>query len=187
MRSPWADQLQALQQAQPGVVVVRSTPRRVLHVVTGRGGRDAALCNELRVPVLFAVGGGPYKRIICGFSEECADSNTAEIALDLARLLVVPFMVSHVCPSSHLGAADPAVEQLVATAEQRARWHRAPTEVQRREGNPITLWLTTTHTHDLLVLPRYRTGSDSFAAPDVALRMVRAAQRSVLVCTRDVP
>lgn len=116
--------IDTLRDKQPGVVVTRARRRSVGDVLLGRGGREAVLCNELRVPVLFPNGAPGYERVVVGVTEGSADLEAAEVALDLARMFAVPFCVMRVKLPSYLEPASAEVDKLVDTIEQRARLHR---------------------------------------------------------------
>ena len=60
-------------------------------------------------------------------------------------------------------------------------------ELVELEGNPIGEWLRSTRVDDLCVIGRTPTTRDSYAAPDVPLRLARASTCSVLVCTGGTP
>ena len=181
------EQIAQVKSKHPGVVVLRQAPRRVLDAVLGRGGREAMLCNDLGVPVLFPKGTPHYDRIGCALSEGTAEPAIAEVALDLARMFAVPFCVLRVQLPGYLGSPSSATDALVETMEHRARLHGMTAQVVRREGNPIAEWAKATTPADLCVIARRRTARDSYAAPDLALRLVRAAPCSVLVCTSAPP
>lgn len=178
-----AEQITSVQGRRAGVVVARVAKRGFLDVLFGRGGRDAVLCNELGVPVLFPRGAKPYERVVLGVAEGAGDRSSAEVALDLARMFQLPFCLMRVQLPRYLGFGEPATEQLVASIEHRARLHGVSTDLQKLEGNPIAEWARAASPTDLFVLSRLKGQRDSFTSPDLALRLARAARCSVLVFT----
>ncbi|MBX3201513.1 MAG: NAD-binding protein [Labilithrix sp.] len=175
--------LDTLRDRQPGVVVTRARRRGVGDVLLGRGGREAALCNALRAPVLFPNGAPRYERIVVGVTEGAADLEAAEVGLDLARMFSIPFSVMRVKLPSYLESASPEVDKLVTTIEHRARLHGVSVERVELEGNPIAVWSRSSLPTDLCVVSRHETIRDSFSQPDLALRLARSAKGSVLVVT----
>lgn len=181
------EQVASLQAKQAGVVVTRAAPRRFVDVLLGRGGRDAVLCNQLGVPVLFPRGAGHYERVVYGIAEGTGDRSSADVALDLARMFQVPFCMMRVQLPKYLGFGEPATDALIEATEHRATLHGMSAEVQKLEGNPLAEWLRATRPTDLFVLSRIAGQRDSFTSPDLALRLARSAPCSVLVCTLTTP
>lgn len=178
-----SEHVACIQAKKPGVVVTRAAKRGLLDAILGRGGRDAALCDELSVPLLFPKGSGRYERVVFGVAGGSGDPSSAEVALDLARMFGLPFCVERVRLPRYLGFDDAHTEKLVETIEHRARLHAVPSEILKLEGNPIAEWARAARPTDLMIVSRRRGQRDSFTSPDLALRLARRAPCSVLICT----
>lgn len=175
----------SLRAKEPGVVVARARDRSPLDVIFGRGGRDATLCNEVGVPVLFAKGDARYQRIVLCVTDGESGPIVADIALDLSRIFQIPLVILRVKLPSFLQPAEAATEKLIETIEHRARLHGLAPEVRVLEGNPIAEWVGKTLATDLVVISRRVSLRDSFSKPDLALHVARKAKGSVLVLTTE--
>ena len=151
----------------------------------GGAGDDAVLCNELRVPVLFAKGAANYERVVLCVTDGDRDLTTAEVALDLARMFDAPLRVQHARLPSYLQSADKETDKLVETIGRRARLHGLQPEIVVAEGNPIAQWHAAIRKSDLGVVGRRRGSRDSFSRPDLALRLAGRSVGSTLVLTVD--
>lgn len=176
-------QIKTLRSRMPGVIVAKTTPRAFADVVLGRGGRDAVLCNEANVPVLFPRGSSRHERVVLCVTDGDSDLAAAEVALDLARMYESPLVILRVKLPAYLQPVDAATGALVDTIVQRARLHGVQPEVSVLEGNPIAEWAKASEPADLAVVPRRPGIRDSFSKPDLALRLARASRGSVLVLT----
>lgn len=174
-----------LRAKEPGVVVARARPRSPLDVLFGRGGRDATLCNEVGVPVLFAKGDARYERVVLCVTDGESGPVVADVALDLARIFQVPLLVLRVKLPSFLQPAETATEKLIETIEHRARLHGLTPEIRVLEGNPIAEWVRGSLSSDLVVISRRASLRDSFSKPDLALHVARKSTGSVIVLTAD--
>jgi Trk K+ transport system NAD-binding subunit len=172
-----------LRAKQPGVVVTRPLARTPIDVVLGHGGREAILCNEIGVPVLFPRGSAHHERVVLCVTDGESDLGVAEVALDLARMFDIPLVVLRVKLPTYLQSAEAATDKLVETIAQRARLHGLQPEVQVLEGNPIAEWVRASVPSDLAVISRRESLRDSFSRPDLALRVARKSRGSVLVVT----
>lgn len=168
---------------QPGVVVTRPRGREPLDVLLGRGGREAVLCNEVGVPVLFPRGSGHYERVVLCVTDGEIDLGVAEVALDLARMFMVSLVVRRVNLPTYLQPPENATDKLVEGIAQRARLYGLQPEIEALEGNPISEWVRASTPDDLAVLSRRASVRDSFSRPDLALRVARESKGSVLVLT----
>ncbi len=175
--------LVTLRAKQPGVVVTKLGKRTFGDIVLGRGGRDAVLCNEISVPVIFPRGSPHHERIILCLTDGHGDLSAGEIALDLARMLSLPLLILRAKLPSFLEVADEQTERLLAEIVKRARLHKLEPSVQTLEGNPIDAWVRATQRTDLAIVSRRPSTRDSFSRPDIALRVARKAAGSVLVVT----
>lgn len=175
----------AIAAKQPGVVVARARKRELFDVMLGQGGREAALCNEVGVPVLFARGPAYYDRVVLCVTDGEVDLGVAEIALDLARMFEVPFHILRAKLPDYLQAPESATDKLIQTILQRARLHGLSPEIRHLEGNPIAVWVNAIAPTDLAVVHRRPTNLDSFSKPDLALRVARRSTGSVLVVTAE--
>lgn len=179
--------LETIRAKQPGVVVLRMGSRPAMDALFGRGGREAALCNQLGVPVLFAKGATSHERVVLCVTDGESDLGTADVALDLARMFEVPLLVLRVKLPSYLQPTEAATDRLMETLTHRARLHGLSPDVQVVEGNPIAEWARASTRSDLAVISRRATSRDSFSAPDLALRLARKSKGSVLVLTSQGP
>lgn len=172
-----------LRRLRPGLLVAKSEPRTLLERLLGRGGPAAALCNAVRVPILFPRGSPRFARIVHALVHGIADLGLADAAIDLARMFALPLLVVRVALPSFFGAADPETDRIAALIDTRSRLYGLRAETLTLTGNPVVELIGAAKPTDLLVLGRRRSGRDSFTAPDIALRVARAAACSVLVKT----
>lgn len=179
--SALSSHLSMLRSARPGVVVARAATRSLGERIVGNGGRDAEICNALSAPVLFPRGVSAFKRVFLCVTDGDSDLAPAEVALDLARIFEVPLIVLRVKLPSYLQPEEAMTGTLVDTIVQRARLHSVQPETIVLEGNPIAEWLKPMERGDLAVVGRAAGMRDSFTKPDLALRVARQAQCSVLV------
>lgn len=178
-----ADHARLILEHNPGVVVMRPEPRSAMQRLFGIGGRDVRLCNALPVPVLFPRGDVNYERVIYVVAPEIADLVAADDAIDLARMLDVPLVVAKLAMPEFFGPRDPEVDRVVAAVERLGRLHAVDMKVMDLEGNPVREVAKIAGASDLVVVNRSRLKRDSFAAPDVALRIAHAVPCSALVVT----
>jgi Trk K+ transport system NAD-binding subunit len=178
-----AEHLASARARHPGVIVARPPARTLGDIAFGRGGAASTLCNDAGVPVLFPRGSVSAGRVVLCVTEASGDFGSGDVALDLARMFAVPFAVMRVRLPRYLGGAEDRVAKLVDTVVHRASLHGVAVELVELEGNPIREWLRSTRVDDLCVIGRSATSRDSYAAPDVPLRLARASKCSVLVCT----
>lgn len=169
--------------ADPGVVIADTAPRGLLDRVLGRSGRNGRLCDTVGVPVLFARGELQSKRIVFVVSPGMPHLRMGDVAIDLARMLDAPLVVEVVELPAFLGGSDRDAEQAAAGIVKRAELHRLPPTVLRVRGNPIAEVVGSARPDDMLVVTRARGQRDSFATPDLALRIALAAPCSTLVLT----
>lgn len=176
------EHVRSLRARQPGLVVARPAPRRWTERMAGRPGAVGTLCDGAGAPVFFARGEPAYGRVVHAVGE-ASDVGTVDLAIDLARQLAVPLVLMRVDLPRYFDTARDRVDGLVAAAERRAHLHQMAVTLERTEGNPVRRLLAAVHPSDLLVVARHRGVRDSFAAPDVALRLAREAPCSTLVET----
>jgi nucleotide-binding universal stress UspA family protein len=158
-----------------------------MDVLFGRGGREAVLCNDIGVPVLFPRGPALHERVVLCVTDGESDLGAAEVALDLARMFEVSLRLLRVKLPTYLQPTEAATDKLMERIVHRARLHGLQPEVQVLEGNPIAEWVRTSVPSDLAVIARRATLRDSFSAPDLALRLARKSNGSVLVVTSQGP
>jgi hypothetical protein len=171
-----------LERYRPGVVVAGLGVRSFADRLVGNAGPRAALCNRIRVPVLFPRGAPRYERVLY-LAYEGATIRSAETAIDLARMYHLPLCILRVELPRFFGATNASVGTLIEAIERRTRIYRLETETASLLGNPIALTLARASPSDMLIVDRQRSIRDSFTAPDIALRLARKAKCSVLVHT----
>lgn len=177
------EQSRSLLEHNPGVVVMRAEKRSAIQRLVGIGGRDARLCNALPVPVLFPRANPRYERVVYVVAPEVADIAAADDAIDLARMLDTPLVVVRVDLPQFFGPADGEVERVVEAVKRLTRLHALEASVVELVGNPVREVTKLVGPADLVVVNRTRARRDSFAAPDVALRIAHAVPCSALVVT----
>jgi Trk K+ transport system NAD-binding subunit/nucleotide-binding universal stress UspA family protein len=177
------EHIATLRSRQPGVIVTKTEARTAADVLFGRGGRDAVLCNEIGVPVLFTRGSTHHERVLLCVTDGDADLGVAEIALDLARMFSVSLVVSRVKLPTYLQPEEEATQKLLEAIARRARLHGIEPQFRAAEGNPIAEWVGESRPSDLTIVARRPTTRDSFSTPDLALRVARKSRGSVLVVT----
>lgn len=177
------EHIATLRSRQPGVIVMKTEARTVPDVLFGRGGRDAVLCNEIGVPVLFTRGSAHHERVLLCVTDGDADLGVAEIALDLARMFGVSLVVSRVKLPTYLQPEEEVTQKLLEAIARRARLHGIEPQFRAAEGNPIAEWVGESLPSDLTIVARRPTTRDSFSNPDLALRVARKSRGSVLVVT----
>lgn len=177
------EQTRSLLEHNPGVVVMRAAKRSLLQRLVGIGGRDARLCNALPVPVLFPRAEPRYERVVYVVAPEVADIAAADDAIDLARMLDKPLVVARVNLPQFFGPADGEVGRVVDAVKRLTRLHALDASVVELVGNPVREVAKLVGPSDLVVVNRTRARRDTFAAPDVALRIAHAVSCSALVVT----
>ncbi|MBW2736386.1 MAG: universal stress protein, partial [Deltaproteobacteria bacterium] len=177
-----------LERQRPGVVLTRPYERHALWRLLGLRGEDAALCDALQLPVLFARDKAPYKRILLPISSSRLNIDAAELAIDLTRKMDAELTALNVdLPGYISGAEDDDAHNEVKPLRRLFDLYDVRYDYEHREGNPIVHLLAMAEKSDLVVMARYRHRRDSFFNPDVALRLARQAPCSVLVLTLDRP
>jgi nucleotide-binding universal stress UspA family protein len=169
---------------RPGVVVTRPGQRPFHHRLLGIRGRDAELCDRLRVPVLFARGSFPYRKILLPVSGSDLDISSAEMAIDMTRQLGASLTAVNVdLPRYISGLSEEAIHEEVVPIRRLCELYEVPLTYHHHEGNPIQHILTEAEQHDLVVVARWFHRQDTFFKPDVGLRIARKARCSVVVLT----
>lgn len=169
---------------RPGVVVTHPQLRSWFDRLLGRRGRDAELCDRLRVPVLFARGGFPYRRVLLPVSGSGLDIPAAELAIDVTRQLGAALTAVNVdLPPYISGVSGQAVHEDVVPVRRLCELYEVPFDYHHHEGNPVRHVLAETGHHDLVVVARHFHRRDTYFDPDVSLRIARGARCSVLVLT----
>lgn len=172
-----------LRRLRPGLLVASRKDRTFFQRVLGRGGEMAALCNAVRAPVLFPRGSPRFARIVHALVQGVADLSLADAAIDLARMLSLPFTVVRVSLPAFFGTGDPDADRVAELIGVRTKLYGVRAETIALTGNPIAELIRAVKNDDLVVLGRMRSTRDSFTSPDVALRVARSAACSVLVKT----
>lgn len=180
--NPLISQLRA---HRPGLVFLEPLERSFFDRIFGRGGFAARLGNELNCPLLFTKGNGPYQRIVIALARGSRDLRLADLAIDLVRLLSLPLFLFRVSLPQYIEAPDSETEQLAQEIERRARLYGVKTTTSTVEGNPVREILHAVTETDLLLVGRKNRSRDSFTTPDIALRVARAANCSILVLTEE--
>jgi len=169
---------------RPGVVVARASGRPWYRRLLGLGGGDADLCDRLRVPVLFARGKFPYRRVLLTLSGSGLDIPAAELAIDLTRQLEAGLTAVNVdLPQYISGLSEEKAHEEVEPIRKLCEMYEVPIEYRHHEGNPVRHILAETRSHDLVVVARRFQRRDTYFDPDVSLRIARGARCSVLVLT----
>ncbi|MCC6551614.1 MAG: NAD-binding protein [Polyangiaceae bacterium] len=176
-----------LRSLRPGVVVAKSVARPLWRRAVGRGGAAATLCNGLHAPVLFPRGAPHYARVVYALIHGVGEMVLADTAIDLARMLSLPLAVVRVALPEYLGTRDPEGDRILGRIERRTRLYGLRAETVALEGNPVHELLRLARPTDLLIAGRRRTTLDSFASPDIALRIAESAACSILVQTFEQP
>ena len=172
-----------IRQVRPGVLVTAKPRRGVFDRLFGRPGLAGQLCNEVACPVLFASGRQSYARIVLPLQPGITDLPLADAAIDLSRMLQLPFCLVRVALPSFLEAPDKQDERFVREIIRRSQLYGLRVEEVQLEGNPVRELHRMLRKDDLCVVARRQTMRDSFTSPDVALRML-SASCSCLVYTR---
>lgn len=170
-------------QLRPGLLVTDKRRRSLLSRLLGRGGWPAELCNAVPCPVLFAAGRRSYSRVVLPLLPNLTDLTLADAAIDLSRMLSLPLCTVRVLLPEFLEARDKNADLVASEIARRSRLYGLRSEELSLEGNPVHELLRLAQPSDLLVLARRRSGRDSFAAADVALRLLATAS-SCLIYTR---
>lgn len=177
---------QQLERHRPGLALTRPYERNILARLFGLRGDDAALCDALRIPVLFVRGEPTFERILLPVSSARLNIDAAELAIDLTRQMNAELTALNVdLPSYISGAEEEDAHNEVKPLRRLFDLYDVRYDYEHREGNPIAHLLQMAGENDLVVMARYRRRKDSFFDPDVALRMARRAPCSVLVLTID--
>jgi nucleotide-binding universal stress UspA family protein len=181
--APLEQHLVSVRNAGAGVIVTRMPKRSLVEAILGRGGVAADLCNQASAPVMFLQGRTSYERIVHPVLEDVLDERVAYEAIDIARLLSLKVSIVRVTLPEYIASPPEAVSRIVASLERRLRLHEVPFETLSLTGNPVRAILGLAKPNDLLVIGRRASKVDSFASPDVALRVARDTHSSVLVRT----
>lgn len=170
----------------PGLVVTRSEPRPWLARVLARRGRDAAICDSVRRPVLFVRSTYPVERILLPVSYSTLNIAAAEVAMDLTRQLGARLTTMNVDPPKFIsGLEEEEIHEEVVPIRRVCELHDVEMVYRHALGNPVNQLVAQAAEHDLVVVARWQGRSDSYFDPDVALRVARHAPCSVLVITRS--
>jgi len=173
-----------IKKQRPGVVMVRAIRRSLAARALGLRGDDAELCDRLPVPVVFARGSTPYKRILLPVSGSDLDIPSAEMAIDITRQLGGSLTAVNVdLPRYISGLSEEAIHQEVVPIRKLCELYEVPLTYRHHEGNPVRHILAECQHHDLVVMTRRMMRRDTFFDPDVALRIARRAPCSVIVLT----
>jgi hypothetical protein len=179
-----AELAEALAAQRPGVVVCRARGRSRLAGLLGRRSRDAALCDRIAAPVLFARGRSPYQRILLPVSESVLSLRAAETAIDLSRQLGAALTAINVdLPHALSGLEDDELHREVVPVRRLCELFEVPLDYRHRTGNPIRELVAESERHQLMVVSRHQHSRDTYFDPDVALRLAQRARCSVLVLT----
>jgi nucleotide-binding universal stress UspA family protein len=169
---------------RPGVAVMRPWSRSGLDSLLGRPGRDATLCDRLRVPVLFARHPAPYRRILLPVSESDVNIRSAEMAIDISRQLGAKLTAMNVdLPQYISGIPDEELHAEVVPIRRLCELYEVQLDYAHRHGNPVRELAREAKEHDLMVVARHHRRRDTYFDPDVALRLARTAPCSVIVLT----
>ena len=171
-------------QLRPGLLITEKRRRSLWSRILGRGGWPATLCNTLPCPVLFASGRVSYSRVVLPLLPGITDLRLADAAIDLARMLELSLCTVRVLLPEFLEARDADTDAVASEIGRRSRLYGLRSEEITLEGNPVRELIRLAQPSDLLVLARRRTGRDSFASVDVALRLLSAGG-SCLVYTQS--
>ncbi|MFH1811313.1 MAG: NAD-binding protein [Pseudomonadota bacterium] len=173
-----------IQAQRPGVVLLPPQMRHPVASMLGLRGRDAELCDDLPPPLLFTRGSFPYRRILLPVSYAKLNIAAAEVAIDITRQLGATLTAVNVDLPRYLsGLTDDVLHEEVVPVRRLCELYEVPLDYRHRWGNPVHHILLEARQHDLVVVARHHRRRDSFADPDVALRVARAAPCSVLVLT----
>lgn len=179
-----AELAEALAAQRPGLVVCRARGRGRLAGLLGRRSRDAALCDRIAAPVLFARGRSPYQRILLPVSESMLSLRAAETAIDLSRQLGAALTAINVdLPHALSGLEDEELHREVVPVRRLCELFEVPLDYRHRTGNPIRELVLESERHQLMVVSRHQHSRDTYFDPDVALRLAQRAHCSVLVLT----
>ena len=172
-----------IRQRRPGVLVMAKPRRSLMDRLLGRPGLAGQMCNGVACPVLFCAGRQSYARVVLPLQPGITDLTLADAAIDLARMLLLPFCLVRVALPSFLEARDKQDERVATEIIRRSRLYGVRIDEVQMEGNPVRELRRLLRPDDICVVARRRTTRDSFTSPDVALRLL-SSSCSCLVYTR---
>ncbi len=167
-----------------GLVVTKPFARSVMGNILGAKGDDARLCDEVEVPVLFARGNFPYRRILVPVSPSALSMEAAMVAIDLTRRLRASLTTVNVDLPQYISGESPEEAHWeVVPIRRLCELYEVPMEYKHHWGNPVRHLAAEARNHDLVIMARRPGRHDSYMSPDVALWIARRAPCSVMVLT----
>lgn len=141
------------------------------------------LLEAVNCPILVARGTYPYERILVPVTDKAESIASAELAMDLARLLGSrTSAVSITPPSFSVGEAElRSQKEALEKTLSLGNLYRMSIEDIEQEGNPIREILKLVKGFNLLVVSHRRGRSWRPFRPDISHHLIRKASSSVLV------
>lgn len=155
----------------------RSTPRTIGRIQFRR------LLEAVDCPILVARGTHPYQRILVPVTDKAESIASAELAMDLARLLGSRTSAASIMPPSfsvgeaELRSQKEALEKTLSLGNL----YRMSIEGLEKEGNPIREILKLVRRFNLLVVSHRRGRGWRLFRPDISHHLIGKASSSVLV------
>jgi Trk K+ transport system NAD-binding subunit len=141
------------------------------------------ILEEVTCPILVPRGTHPYRKILVPVTDRAESAASAELAMDLARLLDSQITAASVLPpgfsvgEAELESQREALQKTIALGSL----YRMRIDKLEKEGNPIREILRIARDFDLLVVSHRRDRPWKLFRPDISHHLILRAPCSVLV------
>ncbi len=179
---PVAGALGCLNKGYTGCLVLPPPSRKTGMKFAGKR-EFLRILEEVTCPVLVPRGTHPYGKILVPVTDRTESIASAELAMDLARLLGSGITAASVLPpgfsvgEAELESQREALQKTIALGSL----YRMRIEKMEKEGNPIREILRIARDFDLLVVSHRRDRPWNLFRPDISHNLILRAPCSVLV------
>ncbi len=177
--------LKPVMESRPALYVVNAPHRRWWR----ESGMEPirSLLDVAFAPILISRGSYPYRRILVAVTDSATSWRGLELAVDIARLMGARITAVHVSPPRFIAGerGEETAQRVRARVLELARLFEVELDCLLVEGNPVREIRRLAEDHQLVVVARTRSHSDTYLSPDVGLRMGLACECSAIILTRD--